>query len=132
MNMASTGWQFMHDGIVYGMFNRQGGPRGGSEFIAPNWWMGMLSRRAGRQQVTFNAMASLDPATVGEDGYRELFQVGEVYRGAPLVDRQHPHDLFMQLAAVWRVAVTKTTGFTVAGGPAGEPALGPVAFMHRP
>ena len=25
-----------------------------------------------------------------------------------------------------------STGFTMAGGPAGEPALGPVAFMHRP
>ena len=76
-------------------------------------------------------MLSLDPATVGKDGYREIFQAGEALDGRPLIDRQHPHDLFMQLAAVWRMPVTASTGFTLAGGPAGEPALGPVAFMHR-
>src|SRR6185295_3221180 len=51
--------------------------------------------------------------------------------GRPLIDRQHPHDLFMQLAAVWRTPLTAATGLTVAGGPSGEPALGPIAFMHR-
>jgi hypothetical protein len=76
-------------------------------------------------------MLSLDPATVGKAGYREIFQAGEALNGRPLIDRQHPHDLFMQLAAVWRVPVTTATGFTLAGGPVGEPALGPIAFMHR-
>ena len=76
-------------------------------------------------------MFSLDPATVGKQGYREIFQVGEVAEGRPLIDRQHPHDLFMQLAAVWRTPLSDKTGLTLAGGPAGEPALGPVAFMHR-
>jgi hypothetical protein len=37
----------------------------------------------------------------------------------------------MQLAGVWRVPLTAKTGLTLAGGPAGEPAIGPVAFMHR-
>jgi hypothetical protein len=32
---------------------------------------------------------------------------------------------------VWRIPVNQSTGFTLAGGPVGEPALGPVAFMHR-
>jgi hypothetical protein len=76
-------------------------------------------------------MLSLDPATVGKAGYREIFQAGEALNGRPLIDRQHPHDLFMQLAAIWRVPVNESTGFTLAGGPVGEPALGPVAFMHR-
>src|SRR5206468_8989554 len=80
---------------------------------------------------TFNMMLSLDPATVGKRGYGEIFQVGEAAGGQPLVDRQHPHDLFMQLAAVWRTPITNGTGLTLAGGPVGEPALGPVAFMHR-
>jgi hypothetical protein len=74
---------------------------------------------------------SLDPATVGKAGYREIFQSGEALDGRPLIDRQHPHDFFMQIAAVWRVPVTASTGLTIAGGPAAEPALGPVAFMHR-
>jgi hypothetical protein len=127
----SSGWQFMQDGVVFGMFNHQGGPRGGDELKMPNWWMGMLTRKVGSSQFTLNTMLSLDPATTGKDGYAEIFQVGEVLNGRPLVDRQHPHDLFMQLAAIWRTPVTSTTGLTVAGGPAGEPALGPVAFMHR-
>jgi hypothetical protein len=127
----NTGWQFMQDGVIFGVFNHQGSDRGGNEFVAPNWWMGMAARQTGSSQLTLNAMFSLDPATVGEAGYREIFQVGEALNGRPLIDRQHPHDFFMQLAAVWRTPLTSGTGFTMAGGPAGEPALGPVAFMHR-
>src|SRR3954471_10426764 len=128
---TSDGWQLMQDGIVFAEFNHQGGPRGGNEFVVPNWWMGMASRKTARGQLTFTGMVSLDTATVGQDGYREIFQAGEALDGRPLVDRQHPHDLFMQLAVIWRIPVTASTGFTLAGGPAGEPALGPVAFMHR-
>src|SRR6185312_16268523 len=64
-------------------------------------------------------------------GYAELFQVGETLDGRPLVDRQHPHDLFMQLAALWRVPLGDRSGLTLAGAPVCEPALGPAAFMHR-
>src|SRR5215831_16715896 len=127
----NTGWEFMQDGVLFAEFNSQGGPRGGEEFVAPNWWMGMASRDTRRGRLTFTGMLSLDPATVGSQGYRELFQAGEAFNGRPLIDRQHPHDLFMQLAAVWLVPLNHTTGFTLAGGPVGEPALGPVAFMHR-
>ena len=132
MNMAPAGWHMMQDGVVYGLFNHQGGPRGGDEFVVPNWWMGMAMRDRGRHQFSLNGMLSLDPATVGKDGYGEIFQVGEALDGKPLIDRQHPHDLFMQLAASWRVTLNDRTSLTVAGGPAGEPTLGPVAFMHRP
>jgi hypothetical protein len=128
----ATGWQLMQDGVVYGLFNRQGGPRGGEEFVVPNWWMGMLTRERGPHQIGLNAMLSLDPLTVGNKGYREIFQLGEALDGKPLVDRQHPHDLFMQLAASWRTSLGETARLTIAGGPVGEPALGPIAFMHRP
>jgi hypothetical protein len=131
MNMGPGGWQFMQDGVLFGIFNHQGGPRGGDEFKAPNWWMGMATRKVGPSRLTFNIMLSLDPATAGKRGYGEIFQVGEAVDGRPLIDRQHPHDLFMQLAAGWRTPVTSKTGLTLAGGPVGEPALGPVAFMHR-
>jgi hypothetical protein len=131
MPMPADGWTFMQDAIVFAEFNHQGGPRGGSEFVAPNWWMGMASRTTSRGRLTFTSMLSLDPATVSVDGYRELFQAGEAIDGRPLIDRQHPHDLFMQLAAVWRMPVGDSAGFTIAGAPVGEPALGPVAFMHR-
>jgi hypothetical protein len=132
MAMAPAGgWQLMQDGIVFAEFNHQGGPRGGDEFVVPNWWMGMASRDMARGRLTLTGMLSLDAAGVGKSGYREIFQSGEALDGRPLVDRQHPHDFFMQLAAVWRMPVTASTGLTIAGGPAGEPALGPVAFMHR-
>ena len=130
MNIA-PGWQFMQDGILFAEFNHQGGERGGSEFVVPNWWMGMVTRKLGRGQFTVTGMLSLEPVTVGQDGYREIFQTGEALNGRPLIDRQHPHDFFMQLAAVWRVPLGPVTGLTFAGAPSGEPALGPVAFMHR-
>jgi hypothetical protein len=76
-------------------------------------------------------MLSLDPATVGSDGYRELFQSGELYQGEPLLDRQHPHDLFMALSASWRVSLPASTSLTFSGGPVSSPALGPIPFMHR-
>ncbi|MGE5834272.1 MAG: hypothetical protein ACM4AI_07320 [Acidobacteriota bacterium] len=129
---AAPRTHLMQDGVVYGLFNSQGGPRGGDEFVVPNWWMGMLMRDRGRHSFTANVMLSLDPATVGERGYREIFQVGEALDGKPVVDRQHPHDFFTQLAASWRLNLSETTSLTIAGGPAGEPTLGPVAYIHRP
>ena len=76
MNM-NTGWNFMQDAIVFAEFNHQGSPRGGNEFVVPNWWMGMASRGTPHGQFTLTSMLSLDPATVGKDGYGEIFQVGE-------------------------------------------------------
>jgi hypothetical protein len=128
---TDAGWRFMQDGIVFVEFNHQGGERGGNEVVAPNWWMGMASRSTSHGQLTFTSMLSLDPVTVGKDGYGEIFQVGETFNGRPLIDRQHPHDLFMQLAAIWRLPLGSSTGLTLVGAPAGEPALGPVAYMHR-
>jgi hypothetical protein len=124
-------WHVMQDGIIFLNFNRQGGPRGETEFKSQNWWMGMASRPLGTGTLTLNAMLSLDPLTVGDDGYSEIFQAGETVDGRPLIDRQHPHDLLMQLAAIWRFPVRDRLHVTVAAAPVGEPALGPVAFMHR-
>ena len=78
---ADNGWQLMQDGVLFAEFNHQGGPRGGNEFVAPNWWMGMASREASRGRLTFTGMQSLDPATVGQGGYREVFQAGEALNG---------------------------------------------------
>jgi hypothetical protein len=128
---SSSGWQLMQDGVVFLMFNRQGGPRGDTEWKAPNWWMGMGRHRAGSGTFSFTLMLSLDPATVGAEGYSEIFQVGETFRGDPLIDRQHPHDFLMQASASWRVPLRGGYTLTLAGAPVGEPALGPVAFMHR-
>ncbi len=131
--MAATeaGWHFMQDGAVFVMFNHQGGQRGGDEVVAPNWWMGMATRKIPSGTLTFNGMLSLDPATVGSDGYRELFQSGESYQGQAIVDRQHPHDLFMELSASWRASLSSSASLTLTGAAVGSPALGPIPFMHR-
>jgi hypothetical protein len=128
---TTGGWRFTDSGILYAEFNHQGSARGEGEFVAPSWWMGMASRNSSHGQLTLASMFSLDPALVGKDGYAEIFQVGEALSGQPLVDRQHPHDFFMQLSATWRTPLSRSTGLTLAGGPVGEPAIGPVAFMHR-
>src|SRR5262249_166990 len=48
-----------------------------------------------------------------------------------IIDAQHPHDLFMELAAAYTLPVAEHVSLNFYGGPIGEPALGPVAFMHR-
>lgn len=128
---SPSSWHLMQDGVVFLTYNNQGGPRGGTDVGSQNWWMGMAQRPAGTGTLQFNLMLSLDPLTMGNDGYREIFQVGETLDDRPLIDRQHPHDALMQAAVVWRTPVGGNYRLTLAGAPVGEPALGPVAFMHR-
>ena len=128
----APGWQFMQDGVIHFEYNDQGSPRGGREFVAPNWWMLMAQRTTSRGTIALSVMLSLDAATVGSDGYREIFQAGEVFDGQPIIDRQHPHDFFMQTAATWSRSVSESTALSITGAASGSPALGPVPFMHRP
>jgi hypothetical protein len=130
-------WMFMFHGNLFLRYNNQDftgkGVRGDKEFDAPNWIMAMGQRKIGKKGLFhFNTMFSLDALTGGNDGYPLLFQSGESYRDAPLVDRQHPHDLFSELSVSYAYSFnTATDAFIYLGYP-GEPALGPVAFMHRP
>jgi len=124
-------WTLMYDGVLFATYSHQTGPRGVDEFVSTDWVMGMGMRQAGPGLLTVATMASLDRATTGPRGYRELFQVGETYHFLPLTDRQHPHDLLMQASIAWRIPLTDRTSITFAGAPVGEAALGPVAFMHR-
>src|SRR4030095_11229460 len=76
-------------------------------------------------------MLSGEHATIGKEGYPLLLQTGETADGVtPLIDRQHPHDLFMELAGAYSVSSGHRALFCYGGRP-GEPALGPPAFMHR-
>ena len=131
MHHDAPGWTFMQDAVVFAMYNQQGSPRGEREFKVPNWWMGMGRRPLAQGTFTVTLMLSLDPATVGGQGYSHIMQAGETYQGNALIDHQHPHEFLMQAAAVWRRPFANGTSFTLAGAAVGEPALGPVAFMHR-
>lgn len=126
-------FELMLHGSEFGMYDEQyGGPRGGSQFAAWGWLMGSAAHPLGGGRIAFHAMLSADPWTATLRGYPLLLQSGESYNGAPLHDRQHPHDFFGELAARYDVAVTSSVALQLYAGPAGEPALGPVAFLHRP
>jgi hypothetical protein len=110
---------------------QQTGPRGADKLFSVNWFLPMLSRDFGRQTVTFRTMLSLEPATVTKRRYPELFQSGETAYGLPIVDGQHPHDLFMEIAGRYDFRMTERARLFIYGGPIGEPALGPTAYPHR-
>lgn len=111
--------------------NRQGGPRGVMKAESANWFMPMAYRKLGRGTLQLRGMFSAEPFTFPPGGSPLLFQSGETYKGRPIVDAQHPHDLFMELSAQYTHPLgERATWYTYFGYP-GEPALGPVAFMHR-
>ena len=128
---------FMAHGNIFLRYTSQDaahqGSRGANAFDAPNWVMFMLAQKIGRHDLlSFHAMLSADILTEGGKGYPLLFQTGESYRDTALVDRQHPHDLFSELSVSYAYALSKKTDVYLYLGYPGEPALGPVTFMHRP
>jgi hypothetical protein len=125
-------WMVMLHGFLFGQYDWQERPRGDDQWGSLNWAMIMASRELGGGQLQFRFMPSLDPWTVGRCGYPMLLQTGETCRGQPIVDRQHPHDFFMELSVIYDRALDSNVAAFVYVAPAGEPALGPVAFMHRP
>ncbi|HEX8162670.1 MAG TPA: hypothetical protein VF538_12435 [Pyrinomonadaceae bacterium] len=131
IHKSAGDWLLMfHYNFVAGV-NRQGGRRGTTKFESANWFMPMAYRRVGAGTLQLRGMFSAEPFTFPAGGSPLLFQTGETYRGEPLIDRQHPHDLFMELSAQYTLPLgERGTWFTYFGYP-GEPALGPVAFMHR-
>lgn len=124
-------WTGMLHGDLMLALDRQGGPRGDDEVFSSNMLMAMLARPLGAGRFGARAMVSLEPSSIGDTGYPLLLQTGETADGrTPLIDRQHPHDAFMELAVSWAVSDATRSAFVYAGLP-GEPALGPPAFMHR-
>jgi hypothetical protein len=129
--MAMSGsWMIMAHGAVSAQYTKASGPRGDDKFYATSMAMVMAERETSFGRVQFKSMVSLEPA-MDSSGYPNLFATGETSRGKPLVDRQHPHDLFMELSARIDINIADGASLFVYGGPVGEPALGPSAFMHR-
>ncbi|HEY2933725.1 MAG TPA: hypothetical protein VGK99_18470 [Acidobacteriota bacterium] len=126
------GWMVMLHGDLKVGFNHQGGPRGVNKAESQNWIMAMAERKTGRGRLMLRGMFSAEPRTTPNGGFPELLQTGETYKGRPIIDAQHPHDLFMELAAGYTLPVSENVSFQFYGGPVAEPAIGPVAFMHRP
>jgi hypothetical protein len=129
-------WSLMLHGNLFAQYLHEWAPihRGSHQLGSVNWFMVMARRQAGGGRAGIRAMFSLEPWTIPGCGYPDLLATGELCEGDGLHDRQHPHDLFMEVAAEYerRIAADRSLMWHVYGGIAGEPALGPAAFPHRP
>lgn len=124
-------WSTMVHGFANVIYDHQGGPRGDNKTFSSSMLMLMAQRDLQTGTLGLRSMLSLDPL-MGKSGYPELFQTGETANGATaLVDRQHPHDLLMEMAATYSVPLNSDSSVFGYVGLPGEPALGPAAFMHR-
>jgi hypothetical protein len=130
---TNGGWQLMlhANAFVADTQQQANSERGHDAFFSTNWIMPMAQHKLGRGQFTARAMFSLEPATVGNRNYPELFQQGETANGNPIVDGQHPHDFFMELAAMYDLPLSHNTLLSFYAAPVGDPAIGPVAYPHR-
>ena len=127
----SGDWTLMAHGAVNLVYDHQSGPRGDDKAFASGMLMGMARRPLGDGTLQLKAMVSPDPL-MGPRGYPLLLASGETANGrTPLIDRQHPHDFFMELSASASQDIGKSGSVFLYGGLPGEPAFGPPAFMHR-
>ena len=132
LNIHDNGWMLMAHALFNGVYDSQAGPRGGDKTFLAGMIMAQASHSLGEgNAIEFKTMISPD-AFMGPSGYPLLLGTGETADGkTPLVDRQHPHDLFMELAAVVSHQIGVHDSVYLYAGVPGEPALGPPAFMHR-
>jgi len=132
MLMVEKGdWQFMLHGVAFLNVLQQSGPRGGDKVFSTNWLMGMAQHSLGPGKLVLRGMISLEPATVTHQSYPELFQQGETAFGKPITDGQHPHDFFMELAALYDIKLGEHALLSFYAAPVGDPAMGPAAYAHR-
>ena len=124
-------WMLMLHGVAFLNVQRQSGPRGADKVFSTNWIMPMAQRRLGPGTFTARTMLSFEPATVTGRYYPELFQQGETAYGKPIVDGQHPHDFFMEVAALYDLTLGERSLLSLYVAPVGDPAMGPTAYPHR-
>ena len=125
------GWELMAHGAIFVDYNQQGGTRGEGKAESVNYGMVMEQHKLGSGTILFREMFSAESLTSPHPGFPELFQTGETYHGQALVDHQHPHNVFAELAFLYTQPLTEKLSWELYGGPAAEPALGPVAYIHR-
>jgi hypothetical protein len=124
-------WMLMFHENLFVQFLYESGLRGSDQFGSVNWGMGMAQRSLGRGKLGLRGMFSAEPLTIRGCGYPDLLASGERCDGEPIHDRQHPHDVFMEFSASYDAPLAGQARWQLYLAPAGEPALGPVAFPHR-
>src|SRR4029077_10902325 len=128
----SSGWQWQLNGNVFAGANYQYRKFTDTHAVeSQNWVMLAAQRPWAGGDLQFTSMLSLEPFTFKKIGSPQVFQTGETFEGAPLIDYQHPHDLFTE----WGASYAHPAGawsLAFQGAVVGAPALGPEAYMHRP
>ena len=125
-------WTFMGHALINAVYSWQEGPRGDEMGFVSGMVMGSARRDfADGSTLQLRAMLSPEPL-MGRRGYPLHLAAGETADGVnTLIDRQHPHDLFMELSASYSWRLGDRSSFFLYAGLPGEPAFGPPAFMHR-
>jgi len=125
-------WSVMAHGQLFLDYTQSGGPRGVGKADSVNWLMLMEQHELAGGTLLFREMFSAESLTAPHPGFPQLFQTGETYHGQPLVDHQHPHNVFAELAAYYSHPINEKISWLIYGGPSAEPALGPPTYLHRP
>jgi hypothetical protein len=128
---AMPHWTTMYHGYAFLTGDFQGGPSGDNQFESQNHFMLFAMREWLGGKLSLLGTFTLEPLTIPPGGSPELFQRGETHDGVLLIDRQHPHDFFVELAAAWERSVARDLSLRLYLAPVGEPALGPVPYVHR-
>jgi hypothetical protein len=132
IHLIEDEWGMMIHGYIMAIYDDQGGKRGDQKFMSENMFMFTAQKDFGITTFALRSMLSLEPATIGCNGYPLLLQTGETCNGRdPLIDYQHPHDFLMELAAVYTIRFSKDDSLFAYFGMPGEPAIGPPAYIHR-
>lgn len=128
----SDEWQWSIEGRVFFGYNLQDRKfTDFDEWESQNWLMTTGARSFGASRLQLVGMFSAEAVTLKDIGSPQVFQTGETYKGAPLIDYQHPHDLFMNLGGDFTHETGDAT-FLASAYLVGPAPLGPPAFMHRP
>lgn len=133
--MVSTvrgAWMLSVMGSVYAEYDNQSTKRGDAQFGITDWEMLMAMRPLAAGDLQLRLTTSVESFVLGGSGYPQLLQNGSTYRHSPIHDRMHPHDALMEAAVRYERPVRDIAALSLYAGAVGEPALGPVAFMHRP
>lgn len=129
--LPGAAWTTVYHGYAFLTSNRQGGASGEQDFESVNHFMIVSSKKWGPGTLELLGTFSAEPMTIAPAGSPLLFQRGETYRDTLLIDRQHPHDLFVQLAARFSRDFAPGRGVQLYVAPRGAPAVGPTPFVHR-
>ena len=131
-HFRASSWQFMMHGSVFLQFVYESGPRGNYQLGSVNWLMADASHALGSGLFRARAMVSAEFLTLTGAGYPELLQVAEPYKGTTLTDRMHPHELVSEASLTYEHPFSAGVRGQLYVAAVGEPALGPVAYLHRP